>query len=365
MASVAEVREELAAIFPDAAAGQCRIADSPWFEHYAAAGAFLSNKSLVMQACASLEKDIIEILAYRLAEEVTVSAASASTSSSSSSNSNSISLSDAGQAMGDLAGDARSYFAGRQNAFNDFYSRANNVRGGTEGAAFASSFPRKNTKRYSKLLDAALDREEAKCDFATSPEGRAVYAWDNVTSPAFLAALRAKQVLKDYGASAEHGEFTHRIQWYALSKEVFGSAALTSAVYASIGTWYAADRTSLQRNTVWDALCDRASNTGFKGISHDDFRSPIYFFTFLRGEGAGHYPALGAFLQSRYAKRTGAGGMLGPIVNAASLKLYKNVFGLIANSERDRVMSLRGSGVLSRADYIANYIRQDAVSESQ
>jgi hypothetical protein len=103
---------------------------------------------------------------------------------------------------------------------------------GPEREISKDRFPPKD-ELFSGLLDDALWQEEQTAGFFRATD----YLKTGLTAQAFLDNLRLKRPFKDYGANAEHGEFTHRIQWYAVSKNVFGSTP-SADVFASLADWY-------------------------------------------------------------------------------------------------------------------------------
>jgi hypothetical protein len=125
---------------------------------------------------------------------------------------------------------------------------------------------------------------------------------------------------KDPGALLIHGEFTHRIQWYAIAGALFTGVGEAAAVFESIGKYAGSYERKLAADSylyLWDALCDRTNvddvsfddepfrSEGAPGRSKD-FRSPENLNAFLcanEGEGGSRWPLLRDFLRARYSKR--------------------------------------------------------------
>jgi hypothetical protein len=141
-----------------------------------------------------------------------------------------------------------------------------------------------------------------------------------VQAPDFNKQLVKRSHWKDPGAQLIHGEFTHRIQWYAVARALFTEVGAAATVFESIGAYSGSyKRPALDDSYLylWDALCDRTNQVdvsfndelfkteGAPGRS-SDFRSPENLNFFLRSnEGSeGHrWPLLRDFLSARYSKR--------------------------------------------------------------
>ena len=138
----------------------------------------------------------------------------------------------------------------------------------------------------------------------------------------FMKQLKKKAQWKDPGAQIVHGEYTHRLQWYALTSGLWSSGKTASNVFESIGTYSRA----FNRGTgavppalyLWDALCDRTNGQDvsfndmlFLTSDHDkgrgqDFRSPENLNWFLisnDGFKEHRWPLLQIYLIALYEKR--------------------------------------------------------------
>jgi hypothetical protein len=145
-----------------------------------------------------------------------------------------------------------------------------------------------------------------------------------VQAPSFNKQLSKRSHWKDPGALLIHGEFTHRIQWYAIARSLFPNGSKASEVFESIGLYTgkftrASDGGNLY---LWDALCDRTNQvdvsfddelfkTADAGARGEDFRSPENLNFYLmekEGSSVWRWPLLRDFVRARYLKReTGVG----------------------------------------------------------
>lgn len=302
MATWFDVGQELKTIFPS-------IGTNGVFYYYCKIGEILSTPAQVEKGCAALEKAMIDIVdGRRLPQQEPVV------------RNGMLEFPNPGPEA------IVKSFNDRGNAFKTFLNPKS-----------VASYPEQDDdykKLYSKCLSAALAAEEEKSGF----DADVGYIYGGLEAVDFLNLLRQKRVFKDLGASVYHGEFTHRIQWYILSKQLFNSTELASIVYASLADWIKPKGKSDAQEkvcgrtctSVWDALFDRAPNTGFKDkcLADNDFRSPNNLFTWLReGGGSKKFPVLSAFLQSRFLKRSGGDNTDGPTAQlmAAALKLFKHL----------------------------------------
>ncbi len=140
-----------------------------------------------------------------------------------------------------------------------------------------------------------------------------------VQPAAFMLQLERQTHWKDPGAQMIHGEFTHRLQWYAAIRHAPCDKA-AAKVFRAIGKFKTPyDRGGRQGPPnlyLWDALCDR---TNAKDVSFDDhlfrthdagdrgldFRSPENLNWYLMHEARDphRWPLLKTFLIARYNKR--------------------------------------------------------------
>ncbi len=175
----------------------------------------------------------------------------------------------------------------------------------------------RSKKGYFKhLVSSSLTDLEMARSFAVGGEllaPRAQYYLGPVSPDIFRQQILAGRPQgKDPFVDPGHGEYTHRIQWYAIMS-LTSNIQLTHAavdVYKAIGR-FAAPEGSYQSTFqwgLWDAVCDRDNGTAavvpFKAVSAIDFRCPNCLNAYLRSADAHvNMPYLNAFLCGRYEKR--------------------------------------------------------------
>lgn len=307
------------------------IGESPFFERFKQIGAVLTHKPLVLEAVEQLDRDMVLILMAR-------------------------SKMWDDDAEFKLQKQAAEYFQKRGPQYKDALGSAG---GGSASASVTSTstpdhiakYKKQKDPRYSHLLDEALRAEEKRGGFADAVD----YITNGLTSTTFLASLRLKRPFKDYGALPNHGEYTHRIQWYIVSKLVFNSQTQTSDAFAAIADWEVkrpdrGEYVSPPYN-IWDVLFDRGPDTDFAMTGPDDFRSAAALNLWLCDAVVQQRaPVLSAFLRTRLAKRkaqaethvdfyAGAG---------ASLKLCNKFYSQLSNEEADKVSEYLKTGWVRR-----------------
>lgn len=161
---------------------------------------------------------------------------------------------------------------------------------------------------FHKLLSNALAQFEIENGFDLGVKADVLLG---APKAKFNNELRAGRPFKDMGADRNHGEFSHRIQWYLIGR----SGRLKNHVieiYRDI-----ADRRTANplgkgkyREFLWTYLFDRdgadgnASAVPFKAPHVSDFRGPSNVNSALRsGATAAEYPLLSVILGKRYEKR--------------------------------------------------------------
>ena len=157
---------------------------------------------------------------------------------------------------------------------------------------------RKAENSYKGILSAVLKKTEKENGF-----GEVSYAW-GVSAEAFLTNLKSRRPFKDYSASVgDHGEYTHRIQWWILCNLVLPTSGNNAKYYEECAEWACelADRNN-RKVYLWDFLFDSATNTTGLTDIESYGRSPIYVFAECRSED--NYPLLATFLNYRVAKAT-------------------------------------------------------------
>jgi hypothetical protein len=124
-----------------------------------------------------------------------------------------------------------------------------------------------------------------------------------LSAQAFAGELQSATLIKDPGAGTDHGEYTHRVQWFIVHEMKL--AAKDNALLRCMGApEMLPDKGNL--NGLWDCIFDRLRRPqrGLKAYiatGKDDFRSPEHFNTWLRG--CKDYPVLSLYLEKRFDKR--------------------------------------------------------------
>jgi hypothetical protein len=123
----------------------------------------------------------------------------------------------------------------------------------------------------------------------------------------FLRNLQEGRHWKDI-VGPNHGEYTHRLQWYLIGKGAHVSGV--GDIFRKIGS---AEVKRYEENrlwcTVWDAIVDRLPPEDPRAVTFPfvaqnalDFRCPEYFLTWLCTQ-QDRYPILSSFLKGRKEKR--------------------------------------------------------------
>jgi hypothetical protein len=159
-------------------------------------------------------------------------------------------------------------------------------------------------KSFSKLFTKALLENEHAFGF----KGDTVTLGGGLEGEIFIKELIIQgRRWKDVGVPGMHGEYTHRVQWFIVSRYL-GIEDLRP-LYRRIGEWTVRRNGSPSYLALWDALFDRAGgNTNpFERASDKDFRSPETLSTWmLKPENENSFPLVCAYLQARFNKRDGA-----------------------------------------------------------
>lgn len=96
---------------------------------------------------------------------------------------------------------------------------------------------------------------------------------DLVEPDFFMHHVRAKRPLFDFGAGAEHGALTHRIQWVMVA-ELFPGTPTAGDVYASFARMNAY---KLSKPSMWDVVLD-----GDSPIEAPNATSPEYLMRYMQ-----------------------------------------------------------------------------------
>lgn len=176
-----------------------------------------------------------------------------------------------------------------------------------------SSFAPKKTplapnSDFRGLLTKALDKFERSHGFVV-PAKLPIFA-GFVFGNVFKDTIKNRMHFKDIGAGANHGEFTHRIQWYAAVK----AGALVTVDKEDAGTVYGAIHRWLNKSPgkggrllqLWNYIFDMQPPLVGIGetLTKDDFRAPENFNLWLTGDAEPDFcPLLRSFLRARMTKR--------------------------------------------------------------
>ncbi|MBV9673325.1 MAG: hypothetical protein JO076_10950, partial [Verrucomicrobia bacterium] len=212
-------------------------------------------------------------------------------------------------------------------AYNAYQAKSTNV-------SLTTTFSKADVTH---LLSDILTVQEETFHFTTEPgdtQEKAVIAVDRTTPEetrkrvptyhgfvqpdTFLNQLRKKSQWKDPGAEPRHGEYTHRLQWFAVTQALWTSGDTASKVFESIGNYVKKfTRGPGSHLYLWDALCDRTNgvDVSFDNVEFltsdgpgrgKDFRSPENLNIFLienEGFQSERWPLLQLFLNARKKKR--------------------------------------------------------------
>jgi hypothetical protein len=166
---------------------------------------------------------------------------------------------------------------------------------------------------FSKVLVTALNQFEKNLNYPVNK--------DQYFHPRYVGFVKPKTFLdniaqgahwKDVGASPDHGEFTHRIQWFVIAASGVLPAHKVSAIYREVGQCALSSpkKDRFKQGALWARLCDRPMNLqnlgeGQIGVSesNDDYRCPEHFNAYLRSAQQ-TYPLLSSFLKARHEKRS-------------------------------------------------------------
>ena len=145
------------------------------------------------------------------------------------------------------------------------------------------------------VLTEVLESIESQYGF-----GSVSYAWGTSAS-AFLQNLTARRPFKDYGASREHGDNTHRIQWFIICTGLFDGISDAAKYYEETAYWTGEMSINGQTRKLyaWDLLCDSADNTTGFNKAQAKGRSPMYLMDLCRDE---KYSLLSTFTDYRRMK---------------------------------------------------------------
>lgn len=171
-------------------------------------------------------------------------------------------------------------------------------------------------ERFSKLLTTVLQENERASGFHAGVGESQTDILIGLSGSRFNWLLKNRRPFKDIGASYEHGENSHRIQWYLISK-IPGLDNPVAEIYEKLTGWGTAEvyKPFGRKIYMWEFLVDRdgiPSNVGLpvKTDSQSDFRAPSNVNRFLKDGQFPEFYLLEAVLAHRWAKRALPGGSL-------------------------------------------------------
>jgi hypothetical protein len=161
---------------------------------------------------------------------------------------------------------------------------------------------------FRKILTDSLTANELNNGFhAGQIDNKVDILIGSPTGNEFNSFLRGKQLFKDLNAGKEHGENSHRIQWYLISK--LGTLANpVTDIYASLPTWKTA-KIGPRPFFLWEYLVDadgvpsNAAIVPFKTEEQSDFRAPSNLNRWLKDGKEPHLDLLTAVLSERWERR--------------------------------------------------------------
>lgn len=118
----------------------------------------------------------------------------------------------------------------------------------------------------------------------------------------FMGIVGSGRMFKDRSAAPDHGEYTHRLQWHAVAKDMeinpqLYTAGRASDLYRGLATRYQHGQT---RTYNWMSLFDQNASTG-------DYRQPETLTSELRQNN--DLPALQTALNNEHMKRRALGSL--------------------------------------------------------
>ncbi|WP_457418498.1 LirA/MavJ family T4SS effector [Roseateles sp. P5_E7] len=209
---------------------------------------------------------------------------------------------------------------------------------------------RKAPSPYKGVLTETLETVEQAYGF-----GKVSYAW-GTSGEAFLDNLKARRPFKDYGASKDHGDNTHRVQWFIICRYLFAGVKDAAKFYEETAYWTCdlSIGTETRKLYLWDMLCDNADNTTGWDKNKAKGRNPIYVMDLLRSDA---YPLLSAFVKYRRMKDEvsktvmfglndgvdyDAYGVMSKTLHRAALRFHGKPFASLTDKERKKLAKTLG-----------------------
>ena len=235
--------------------------------------------------------------------------------------------------------------------------------------AKAAMQPVKKNAAFSKLLTSELAEKEQALKFNLFADEHGHPKPEMILplkADQFRQQLAARRPFKDPTIGPDHGEYTHRLQWYVIAEAGILSNP-PATVYEFIGyvPWHGSKLTALTKTSdgaasfgLWDALCDRQP-PGAKGLPTPfpfykkddmDFRCPEALLTWLCQPAQQHrYPLLAPFLRARKEKRSYVrdnDSNKNPLLSDYfALKVFHKPFMLLTEKEQGEIDGLLAGGL--------------------
>lgn len=163
---------------------------------------------------------------------------------------------------------------------------------------------------FKKLLSTVLARNEMKHGFRLEAESDKIPIIIGLDGRAFNQLLKDRKPFKDIGAGPEHGEYSHRIQWFLVSRcgqlgypagEIYEKIRQwgTQKVFPGLG----------RKSYMWEFLFDRdgvpsnAESIPFKTEEQLDFRAPSNVNRALKDGQLLHMKFVQKSLADRFSRR--------------------------------------------------------------
>jgi len=296
MPSIAEVRQELVTEFEGIAQ-----TNGDFLEHCASIGALLSGglgAGVIEEALVSLDTRMFDVIDQRLTPQT--------------------------KAL--MASSQRRENFGQAAVAGAFKPKSTPERKAM--AANTSPLTTSGNDPFSKVLATALAEFERNLNYPHNVDDRFHPRYVGfVPGNVFLQNVALGAHWKDVGASPDHGEFTHQIQWYVIAASGRVPTNKVGEVYRTIGSCglSAKNPDGFGQKALWARLLDRPTpqrsgdKPGGTGVN-TDYRSPELFNAYLR-RGGEKFPLLANFLEERHAKRSG-GGDGDAFPNVATMRNY-------------------------------------------
>lgn len=213
----------------------------------------------------------------------------------------------------------------------------------------------KAVKQFSKLLTEVLAKNEHKHGFGIAENNPAIDIIVGLPAK-FNDLLRNKKPFKDIGAGHEHGEYSHRIQWYLIT-QMKGLKNAPAYIYEKLPGWSTRHTQYINPRPfyMWEFLVDRdgvptnAAVIPFKTAEQQDFRAPSNVNRWLCDMAQSQtYSWLHACLKKRWDKRSAQNLVL----YVAKKMLKKTVLNMndLSNEEFEKIQKfILDDAIIKRA----------------